>query len=396
MFHSKRVYLDFAAATPLSKAASRAMNVVLKQTYGNPSAIHSEGRAAKQLLETARTTFARTVQVRPEFVTFTSGGTESNSLAILGLTGALAASGRVYTGMEVITTLLEHPSVGEAMLELKKRGVTIHYVSVSEVGVINTEHFKSLLNEKTVLVSVSHVNSEIGTIQPLHRLRKIMNEQERVYNSKMYLHVDAAQSPLWLSCQFAGTNADLLSLDFGKCGGPKGVGALVCSPQIPLKPILFGGGQEGGLRPGTEPVAQVVGGVTAFVEAQASYQEVAKRVTKIRDEGIKLISRINPQAVLNGAMGEARVANNINLSIPGVDTEFLTVVLDAHGIAVSTKSACAGAGSGESMVVKTISNDDARARSTLRLTLGPSSNINELKRVAAVIEKHLKQMEQWQ
>lgn len=396
MFTKRRVYLDYAAATPLAPAARRAMRACMGTVYGNPSAIHHEGRLAKQVLEEARTNIARVLQVKPDFVTFTSGGTESNNLAITGVIEALVARGRSLTDMEIITTPLEHPSVGVTLRAIEKRGVKIIYAPVDVAGSIDVDGFKHCLTSQTVLVVVSHVNSEIGTIQPLHRLRKVMKEHEHATGTVTYLHVDAAQSPLWLSCQFGGTSADLLTLDFGKCGGPKGVGALIRSPRTELLPYTYGGGQERGLRPGTESVMQITGGVAAFIEAQLRYKDTAKRVQAVRDAGIALLTACHSSIVCNGATGDARVANNINISIPGTDTEFLTTVLDSRGIAVSTKSACAGAGGGESVVVKTISGDSARAQSTLRLTLGPGTTVRDIERVAKVISAHLTKMAPWQ
>lgn len=393
---TSRTYLDYAAATPLAPEAYRSMKAVLKDVYGNPSAIHAEGQQARAYVESARADLARSIQVRPEFVTFTSGGTESNNLAIVGTIEALAATSRPYADMEVITTALEHPSVSETLHMLEKRGVAVRTVPVDEAGRVVMSELSKLLSERTVLVSLSYVNSEIGTIQPLHRIRQSIKEAEQKYASSILFHVDAAQAPFWLTCQFDTVSADLLALDFGKCGGPKGVGALVRSRRAALTPVTHGGGQEAGLRPGTESVASIVGGVAAFVAAQADYRNRAKHISAVRDEAIALLTALDNRIVLNGAGGDDRVANNINISILGTDTEFLAVVLDTLGVAVSTKSACAGAGGGESVVVQTITNDAERARSTLRLTLGPTSTISDIKRAAKVIVSHLKKIEPWQ
>ncbi len=384
----KRVYLDYAAATPLSKVALSAMQKVMKGSYANPSAIHKEGAAARVLVENARRDVAGAIQVRPEFVTFTSGGTESNNIAIIGLVEKLYADGRVYEDMEVLTTKIEHPSVTNAVKILQDRGVRVQYIPVKESGVVDIEQLSDLISGKTVLVTLAYVNSEVGTIQPLHAIQKQLKNAEEKFDSSIYLHLDAAQAPLWLSCQFSTLRADLISFDFAKCNGPKGVGALVRSSRTPLSPGLQGGGQKSGLRSGTENVAGIVGGSVAFVEAQLNYKEVTEKVAAVRDESVSVLQDTIEGLVLNGGNDKQRVANNINISIPGMDTEYLAVWLDSKGYAVSTKSACAGAGGGESAVVKELTNDPARASSTLRMTLGPDTTVQNLQDVAAAIREH--------
>lgn len=389
MFKKKRVYLDWAAATPLCAEAYSAMQNVLKNVYGNPSAVHKEGQLARELVEEARTSMARAVQVRPEYVTFTSGGTESNNIAIVGLVEQLHADGQGYEDMQIITTRIEHPSVTNAFLALEKRGVIVDFVDVDEVGRVQGNHLRSLLSEKTVLVSVSYANSEIGTVQPLHQLKKIVSTAEVSYKTNIYFHIDAAQAPLWLTCQFDTLGADLVSLDFAKCGGPKGTGALLRSRRVKVSPVLYGGGQESGVRSGTENVAGIVGGAAAFAAAQTNYKTLSGAVAEVRDAGTKLLKELDERVVVNGAEAESRIANNINISILELDTEYLAVWLDTKGFAVSTKSACAGAGGGESAVVKEISNDSARASSTLRITLGPDTTVKNIEDLASEIKNHL-------
>lgn len=390
MFKKRRVYLDYAAATPLSKMASSAMQLVMRESFANPSAIHAEGVKARRLIEESRKNIAKAVQIRPEFVTFTSGGTESNNIAIIGLVEQLHNEGREYSDMEILTTNIEHPSVTNAVLSLKERGVHVKFISVKSDGRINIDELKKNLTTKTVLLTLAYVNSEVGTIQPLHAIQKVLQEGEGIFSKKIFLHLDAAQAPLWVSCQFNSLGADLVSFDFGKCNGPKGVGALMRTSRTVVTPVLFGGGQESGLRSGTENVVTIVGGTIAFIEAQKQFKAAAERIAKIRDEAIKQLLAISTSIQLNGAEGSARVANNINISLVGIDTEYLTIVLDAKGFAVSTKSACAGAGGGESVVVKELTNDSVRAASTLRITLGPETSVQNLKELANHIKNYLK------
>ncbi len=386
------MYLDWAAATPLLPEAKAAMLPFLSGDFGNPSAIHKEGSVARQAVEGARDKVARTFKVRPEFITFTSGGTEANNIAILGSIKKLVESGSEYCDLEVVTTKIEHPSVSRAFDELESLGVKVKYVAVDETGLINLTALRELLSAKTALVSVSYINSEIGTIQKLHAIKKVLKEAEEVYGNSILFHVDAAQAPLWVNCQFDTTQADYLALDAAKCCGPKGVGVLVQSRRAAVSPVTFGGGQEAGLRPGTENVAGVVGAAVALEAAQADWKSRQETISLVRDQAIKYLLAEVPEALINGAFGADRVANNINISLPLYDTEFMAVVLDKHGFAVSTKSACSGAGGGESAVVKEISADPSRAASTLRITSGSDTTLKDLQRLTAVLRKHLDKM----
>lgn len=392
MFKKSRVYLDYAAATPLSPEAFSAMKPFLTESFANASAIHSEGLKARRAVEEARGRVATALQVRPEFVTFTSGGTESNNLAIIGTMEHLFARGLASGRMEVVTTEIEHPSVMNTMKALEARGVVVKYVPVDAQGIVLLNVLQELLSEKTVLFSVAYANSEIGVVQKVHAIKKALDGAEKKFGTKIMFHLDAAQAPLWLSCKFDSLNADLLALDVGKCHGPKGVGILIRSRRALLAPTLFGGGQESGLRPGTENVAGMVGASVALEAAQKDFKTRAEKVAKVRDAGIEHLLKEIPSAVLNGPTGEQRLANNINISIPGLDTEFATVVLDKHGFAVSTKSACAGAGGGESVVVQAISNDPARASSTLRISLSPQTTLQNLEDLTKVLKSHIEKM----
>ncbi len=395
MFTKKRVYLDYAAATPISKKVYAAMQPFLIGNFANASAIHKEGAIARLAVEEARERTARTLKVRPEFITFTSGGTESNNLAIIGTIKKLHNQGWPFSHMEVVTTKIEHPSVMNTMRALEARGVVVKYAPVDSRGGVTLTVLQELLSEKTVLFSAAYANSEIGVVQKVHAIKKALTVAENKFGTKIIFHLDAAQAPLWLSCQFDSLNADLLALDVGKCCGPKGVGILVKSRRASIAPTLFGGGQESGLRPGTENVAGVVGASVALEEAQRDFKIRAAKVMKVRDSGIEHVLQEIPQAVLNGPVGAERLANNINISIPGLDTEFATVVLDKHGFAVSTKSACAGAGGGESTVVQAISTDPARAVSTLRISLSPETTLKNIKNLTTVLKNHIDKMSKY-
>lgn len=385
----KRIYLDYAAATPVAEEVSKAMLPYMAMDFGNPGAIHQEGLKARAAIEDARSLVAKTLGVRSEGVIFTSNGTEANNLALIGLIKSLRRNeGIAYEDIEIVTTPLEHPSIKEALEQLKAMKVVVREVAVTAEGLVTPQALSAVLSPKTRLVTLAYVNSEIGVIQPLSKLVREVRKMERESQHKIYIHTDAAQAPLWLPCQLPALGVDVMSLDAGKCEGPKGVGMLVMHAMVPLLPLTYGGGQEGGLRPGTEAVPLVVGAAKALMLAQSKYKERAERVAAVRDGFFEALKKTNLNLAINGPLGESRVANNINISLLGFDTEYAVVYLDKHGIAASTKSACAGAGGGESAVVRAISDDEVRAKSTLRLTLGPKTTPQDLSKTLTVLEQY--------
>lgn len=361
------------------------------EVYGNASAVHQEGVSAKAAVEEARTSLGRTLRVRPSDVIFTSGGTESNNLAIDGVLRALRATGRSYADMEIISTRVEHPSVSEVLRHVADLGVTIKYADINEEGLIDVNHFKALLSEKTVLATMAYVNSEIGVIQPVKKLTRAVKLFNAEHDTNILVHLDAAQAPLWLPVQLDSLGCDLLSLDAGKCYGPKGVGILATRHGVKLLPIMLGGSQESGLRAGTENTPLIVGCVKAIVRAQEEWESRSERVRSLRDSFITDLESAIDGVLVNGSRTE-RVANNINISIPGIDTEFAVISLDQAGIAASTKSACSGADGGGSTVVREMSDDDARAQSTIRFSLSEASTTADLQKTTQVLKDHIIKM----
>ncbi len=234
------------------------------------------------------------------------------------------------------------------------------------------------------------MNSEIGTVQHVGKLTRIVRASEKKYDSRIYVHIDAAQAPLWLSCELDKLGVDILTLDAGKCYGPKGVGVLAFRYGVSLKSFMFGGSQEGGLRPGTENTALIVGAVEALCIAQEAYQVRSSEIQQLRDSFIEDLESIEG-VVLNGSK-ESRVANNVNISIPGIDSEFAVISLDQQGIACSTKSACGGAKGEGSSVVKAVTHSDERALSTIRFTLGEETTKDEVKQAGKIVRVHAEKM----
>lgn len=356
----KRVYLDYAAATPLSPASAVAYTRALK-LFGNASAAHAEGRAAKDALTGARIQIARTLAVKPDELVFTSGGTEANNIAIMGT-----------EWQHAVTSTIEHSSVLQAFALMEERGRTVTYVAPQADGIVRTADILAALTPETGLVSLHHVNSESGVIQPVAELGLELRKRKNIV-----FHVDAAQSPLWLDAGPHTLRADLVSYDAQKVMGPKGVGLLYRDFSVPLTAVTGGGSQERGIRPGTENVPAAVGAATAFVDAAKGRKARAAKVATLRDYLAASLQKHIPEIVILGSM-KRRVPNNLFITIPGADGDYLAVVMDKAGVAVSPRSACVGTGAGHSHVALALTGDMARAKGTLRFTLGPATTKADL------------------
>ena len=388
--NKRRIYLDYAAATPVRKEVVKTMMPFWRKDFANPSAIYQEGVEARKAVEEARDIVARTLRVRAENVTFTSGGTESNNLAIVGQVEASRQAGVEYREMEIISTQLEHPSVLNVLKHLEKKGVTVFYAPVDEEGRVISEELKKLLSPRTRLITIAYANSETGVIQDINHIGRIVRTYEKQNNLSICFHSDACQAALWLPCALDALSLDAMSLDAGKFYGPKGGGVLIHRNKACIVNTLYGGSQEGGLRPGTENVPIIIGTAKALDIAQNGHVKRAKKVKKIRDWFIKQLRKMD-SVVLNGSEAE-RLANNVNISIPGLDTEYAVIVLDAAGISVSTKSACGGVNGSGSYVVDIMTGDSGRATSTIRFTLGEETKKSDLRYVLRVLLEHTRNL----
>lgn len=384
----KRIYLDYAAATPVRAEVLATMQPYFSSNFANPGAIHQEGQLARRAVEKARLEVARVLGVRTDDVIWTGSGTEANNLAILGYLRQLTEAQAIpYSELEIITTAIEHPSVLEACEQARKLGASLKQVAVDGEGRINRTALKELLTPKTALVVFSYVNSEIGTVEDVRAVTRLVREFNEEHTCHIKVHLDAAQAPLWLPCKLEQLGVDMITLDAGKCYGPKGIGVLARRHGVSLQPVVLGGGQERGMRSGTENVPYILGAAKAIVIAQEEFIRRADTTQKIRDYAIKALTAIDG-VLVNGSI-LSRVANNVNISITGVEAEFAVVTLDLAGIACSTKSAC-GAGKGVgSSVVRTITGSDERAISSLRFTLGEDTTKGSIDRLATVLEDHI-------
>jgi cysteine desulfurase len=384
---NERIYLDYAASTPLDLRVKEVMEPYWSEKYGNAGAIHQEGVEAKTVLEEARKTVADVFGARPDEVIFTSGGTESNALAIFGTVKAydLAHKGDL-SGLHVITTAIEHPSVIDGLRELEERGAKCDVIGVDARGIVDLKQLEAVLTSETFLVSVMYVNNEIGTIQPLREIGKMIRRvKEAGATGKLYFHTDASQAPLYLPVNVDALGVDFLTVDAQKIYGPKASGALYVRHGVEIRGLFRGGRQERGLRPGTPPTPMVVGMASSLKFADEEREQTSAKVREVRDYFIDRALAEIPMVELNGDR-EARLPNNVNLSFPGFESEFLILALDARGIAVAARSACIDQGEG-SYVVAALGKQKVCAESALRFSLGKATTKAEVDRTIGALKE---------
>lgn len=375
------IYLDNNATTPLDPAVREAMLPFLSEQFGNPSSSnHAYGWQAKMAVEEARKKVAKLFNCKPQEVIWTSGATESNNLAILGVVCALRTADKSEKP-HFITQATEHKAVLEVFERAQDFGAETTILPVNSEGRVELAELKKALRPQTRLISIMAANNEVGTVQPLKEIAELCRE------NKIIFHSDAAQAAGKCSLDFAQLAIDLLSLSGHKMYGPKGVGALIYRPinrDFKLKPLFAGGEQELGLRPGTLNVPAIVGLGKACEIFSENYQAECARLCKMRDQIISTVLQAAPFVKLNGSKGSERLCNNISLSIPGLVADDLADALT--GIAFSSGSACNSSNPKPSHVLKAMGYPDALALSTIRLGIGRMTTESE---VSTLIDKML-------
>lgn len=390
MKKQKDIYLDYAASTPVDDDVLEAMKPYWQDVFANAgTTIHSAGRFAQSVVETARRTTAECLYAKPEEIIFVSGGTEGNNLAIYGAVRALREKGVALSDMHCVTTMIEHSSVLDCVRRLEKEGMQISYLPVDESGVVQIDALRKELRPETVLVSVMYVSNEIGVIQPISDISRVIAKEKKRRNDTglpIYFHTDACQAPVYAPCHADELGVDLMTIDGQKIYGPKGVGALYIQGGVHIAPLFQGGNQERGLRPGTPNTPLIAGLAAALRNAENTRTETIKHLQELRDYFIKKIEERIPTASLNGHR-ELRAANNANFSFLGMEGEFIAVALDERGISVSTRSACLGRDGGGSYVVRALGKGENYAASSVRFTLGKTTTREELDCVVTALEK---------
>ncbi len=385
----KRIYLDHAATTYLDERVKEAMEPYWIEKFGNPSALYKEGREARQALENARGNLAKEMGTRAEEIIFTNGGTESDNLAIFGVAYAVLKekAGKNSSGVSlphIITTKFEHHAVLSPCEFLGKNGFNVTYLEVGEEGIVNPKDVEKSLRPETVLVSIMYANNEVGTIQPIAEIGKLLK------NHKAVFHTDACQAAGYLDLDVEKLGVDLMTLNGSKMYGPKGIGLLYAKRGVKLEPMLRGGQQERRMRPGTENVPAIVGLAEALKIAQTEKESESVRVKELRDYFIKRVTAEIPKVFLNGD-AEKRLPNNINISVLGVEGEAVILYLDEYGIACSTGSACTSESFEPSHVILSLGKPRAYAHGSVRFSLGKRNTKEEidyvLETLKGVVEK---------
>lgn len=373
------VYLDNSATTKPSKEVVDIMMQALTEYYGNPSSLHRKGVEVEKLVKNARRQMAKALGANEQEIVFTSGGTESNNLAIIG-----AVESQKRKGKAIITTKIEHPSVLNVFKDFENKGYKVIYLDVNEFGFIDVEQFKEHLSEDTILVSIMHVNNEVGTIQPVEEIGKII----KYCNAKPVFHVDAIQSFGKIQFTPKKIGADLVSISGHKIHGPKGIGALYIKKNLHIKPLIYGGNQETGIRSGTENVPGILG---LGVAAECLYEDVGYHITKMKDLKNRFIERIKSEInhIRLNSLEEGGAPHIANISFLGIRGEVLLHTLEQDGIYVSTGSACSSNKNAKSHVLKAMGVKDDEIEGAIRFSFSYNNTIEEIDYAVERLKKHV-------
>lgn len=361
-------YFDNSATTRCTKRVQEIVQKTMELDFGNPSSLHKKGMEAEQYVKAAAAAIAKTLKVKEKEIIFTSGGTESDNLAIIG-----TALANQRAGQRLITTEVEHPAVFEAMEFLKTLGFDVVYLPVDRYGVLSLEALQEAVNEQTTLVSVMQVNNEIGTIEPIAEAAKMIRRK----NPKTYIHVDAVQSYGKMRIRPKQLDIDLLSVSGHKIHGPKGIGFLYVRDKAKIKPISFGGGQQQGMRSGTHNVPGIAGLGEAALEIYENFDAKIEHIYSLRDYFIKEITGIEGISV-NGKMNRDSAPHIVSISVSGIRSEVLLHALEGYGIYVSAGSACASNKPSVSRTLQAIGLDPSLLDSTVRFSFSAYNTIEEI------------------
>lgn len=379
-------YFDNSATTRCTKRVQEVVQKTMDLDFGNPSSLHKKGMEAEQYVKAAAAAIAKTLKVKEKEIIFTSGGTESDNLAIIG-----TALANQRTGQRLITTEVEHPAVFEAMEFLKTLGFDVVYLPVDKYGVLSLEALQEAVNEQTTLVSVMQVNNEIGTIEPIAEAAKMIRRK----NPKTYIHVDAVQSYGKMCIRPKQLDIDLLSVSGHKIHGPKGIGFLYVRDKAKIKPISFGGGQQQGMRSGTHNVPGIAGLGEAALEIYENFDAKIEHIYSLRDYFIKEITGIEGISV-NGKMNRDSAPHIVSISVSGIRSEVLLHALEGYGIYVSAGSACASNKPSVSRTLQAIGLEPSLLDSTVRFSFSAYNTIEEIEYAISKLKELVPKLRRYQ
>ena len=399
---TRRVYLDNAGATEIGARAKRALLGAL-DTFGNPSGIHAEGAHAGVLLDKARSLCASVLNVHAYEIYFTSSGTESCNLVVVGTYEGYMRQQIIENRLQtihsntlphIITSSIEHPSVLEPIRALEKEHkIRVTYLPVYEEGIVKVKDVREALCDETILVSIMYANNEIGTLQPIKEIGRAIEEWKRERNlphvSYPYVHTDACQAANYCNLDALRLKVHMMTVNSSKLYGPKGIALLYKREGVQLSPISYGGGQERGLRSGTENVASAHAFGVALTEAKELQESESMRLHTIRDRAVERMKKEIPSIIFYGAFDDKqevkRLPNNINCRVPGISSEEMILRLDARGFAVSHKSACASLETDGSYVVMALGATEDEAKENIRISMGRNTTMKEMERLVGAM-----------
>lgn len=373
------IYLDNSATTPIHPKAREAMLPHLAEIYANPSGVYAPSRQSRKIIDEARQAIASVINATPAEIFFTSSGTESCNWAIKGIADKAK-------GKHIIISAIEHPAVANTCKYLADKGFEITTISVCADGFVSPQDIKEAIRPETCLVSVMTVSHEIGAIQPIAEISKIAKIH------KIPVHTDAVQAVGKIPVDVDTLGVDLLSMSAHKFGGPKGIGVLYVRKGINITPLMHGGMQERGRRAGTENVLGIAGMSAALTAVNKNLLQEQSRIAKIRDYMIEQILTTIPYTKLNGPTGDARNANNINISFRFIEGESLLLHLDMHGIYASTGSACSSGSLEPSKVLMAIGLTHELANGAIRITLGHENTIDDVDALLKVLQPSVQKL----
>jgi cysteine desulfurase len=408
----KRIYLDHAATTYLDPKVKAAMEPFWTKNFGNASTIYKEGIEARNAMNAARKKIASLIGANPDEIIFTNGGTESDNLAILGVArfyrpnclffsrlnpqaGSDADSKNKQFGRRphIITSKIEHHAVFNSCEALAREGFKVTYLNVNKDGIVDLKELKKSLKKDTILVSIMYANNEIGTVQPIKEIAKVIRNFRKAEPSASgpLFHTDAIQAAGYLDLNVQKLGVDLMSVNASKIYGPKGIGFSYIKRGVRLSPILYGGSQEKGLRPGTENIPEIAGLAKALEISQGMREKESRRLITLRDYLVKSILKKIPRSSLNGHP-VLRLPNNVNMTISGVEGESLILYLDAAGISCSTGSACTSSSLEPSHVIVALGKSKEDAHCSVRFTLGRKTQKRDMDYLLKILPDIVKKL----
>lgn len=377
----RQVYLDNNATTPLDRRVLEAMLPYMKEKYGNASSVHNFGREAKTAIEEAREKVAAAINCEPSEIYFTSGGTESDNMAIQG-----AAYYYRPKKDHVITSAIEHHAILEPAVFLKKEGFNVDFLGTDNVGIVSPDGLREKITDKTSIISIMHANNEIGTIQDIPALVKVARERDALF------HTDAVQTAGKVKVDTKQLGVDMLSMSGHKIYGPKGTGILFIRKGIKIRPIIFGGHHEKKRRPGTENVPGIVGFAAALELAESLREKEHKRWTKLANMFIDGVQSKVPDVYLNGPRDERRIPSTVNLSFKYIEGESIILSLDMKGVAVASGSACTSGSLDPSHVLTAIGVPVELAQGSIRFSLGRFTDEEDIEYTVSVLPEIIERL----